>query len=466
MGIVITVVIAVLVFSLCVMGHPTSVIARKTDQSDTAEVLAWIPGLQFIPMIWAAGGTVWQVVVLSAAVVLSAVLTGFASGALGEGPLATLIGAYSTWVVDLYFLGFSGWLGWRLADRRALPPVFGLLLALPLLNVIATWVLAFHDGWARPHRGGLVAAAVLSLALILPGVYLAHHVDEEAFEGMLAEWGEAAMAAQMAELEAMESDGAFDGAIEGPAPTALPSELAERPPQEALPRRQNDRTIHALFELKGRFEQLDALLAPAAMDDDRMDALALVRSLRADLEGLHADLDRQTYEELAHHLNRLEASLDSPDADGASRSGSLVLGSKRSARTSGGSDAPAAAAPLAEGAPLRPFAVQVADACPEGTELRTRAGETGEEEWCQQRAGNGGLRHGWYARYFANGKPEQVGEYHEGLRIGVWTRFHPSGAVRAQAEFDAGLQHGWLLTFSESGERKKAVRFVEGSPLR
>ena len=472
MGTVIAVVIAIFVVSLFVMGHPTSVIARKTDQSDTAEVLAWIPGLQFIPMIWAAGGTVWQVVVLSAAVVLSAVLTGVASGALGEGPLAAMVGAYSTWAVDLYFLGFSGWLGWRLADRRELPPVFGLLLALPLLNIIATWVLAFHDGWARPHRGGLAAAGALSLALILPGVYLANHVDEEALEGMLAEWGEAAMAAQMAELEAMEAEGAFEGAIEGPAPTALPSELADRPPQDALPRQQNDRTIRALFELKGRFERLDALLSTTASDDDRMSALALVQSVRGDLEGLHADLDRETYEELAHHLNRLEASLDSPDAAGATGSGSLVLGSKRSARTSRGSDTPAAAAPLAEGAPLRPFAVQVADGCPEGTELRTRAGETGEtgetgeEEWCQQSAGNGGLRHGWYARYFANGKPEQVGEYHEGLRVGVWTRFHPSGAVRAQAEFDAGLQHGWLLTFSESGERKKAVRFVEGSPLR
>ena len=197
-----------------------------------------------------------------------------------------------------------------------------------------------------------------------------------------------------------------------------------------------------------------------------MNALALVQSLRTDLEGLHADLDGATYEELAHHLSRIEASLHVTDAPGATRSGSLVLGSKKSTPTSRGFDAPAAPAPLAEGAPLRPFAVQVADACPEGTELRTRQGEKGDEEWCQQLATNGGLRHGWYARYFANGKPEQVGEYHEGLRVGVWTRFHPSGAVRAQAEFDAGLQHGWLLTFSESGERKKAVRFVEGSPLR
>ena len=58
-----------------------------------------------------------------------------------------------------------------------------------------------------------------------------------------------------------------------------------------------------------------------------------------------------------------------------------------------------------------------------------------------------------------------MGEYRDGLRVGVWTRFYPSGAVRAQAEFEAGMQHGWLLSFSESGERKRAVRFDQGTAV-
>ena len=462
MGIVIALVLVAFAVSIFVMGHPTSVIARKTDQSDTAEVLAWIPGLQFIPMIWAAGGTVWQVLLLSAAVVLSAVLAGFAGGTLGEGPLASVVGAYAAWSVDLYFLGFTGWLGWRIADRRALPPAFGLLLALPLLNVFATWVLAFHDGWARPHRGGLAAAGALSLALILPGFYLASRVDDEAIEGMLAGMAEAAMAEQMAELEAMEAEGAFDGAT----PIVLPPELGQAPAPETRPRQQNDRTIHALFALKGRFERLEELVDTGAdRDADRVSALALVQNLRTDLEDLHDDLDGSTYEELARHLHRIEANLQPAQETTAAASGSLTLGARKPT-ASRGRAAPAAPAPFSDGPPVRPFPVRVDDACPAGTELRSRDGEKGDEEWCQQLSRNGGLRHGWYARYFDSGKPEQVGEYHEGLRVGVWTRFHPSGAVRAQAEFEAGLQHGWLLTFSESGERKKAVRFAEGSPVR
>ncbi len=468
MGFVIALALGILVFSIFVMGHPTSVIARKTDQSDTAEVLAWIPGLQFVPMIWAAGARVWQVVLLSAAVVLSAVLVGFAGGATGDGVLARAMSGYSAWAVDLYFLGFSGWLGWRIADRRGLPPVFGLLLALPLLNLVATWVLAFHDGWARPHRGGLAAACLLSLAAALPAIYFARSFDEEAFGEMMAEWSEAAMAEQLAELEA-ERAAAPQAETEGEVSFATPPppEYLVEAPADALPQQPSDRTIHALFELKGRFEQLDALTATAKGRDDeqRTNALALIESLRSELHALHDDLDRATYEELAQHLVRVESNLHREGEPIRSRRGSVTFGSTTSS-TRFGQTSPAAPAPAPDAPPIRPFPVEVAEGCPAGTELRARESEKGDEEWCQQLARYGGLRHGWYARYFDDGRPEQVGEYHEGLRVGVWTRFHPSGAVRAQAEFDAGLQHGWLLTFSEAGERKKAVRFEAGTAVR
>lgn len=486
MGIVIALALGIFVFSIFVMGHPTSVIARKTDQSDTAEVLAWIPGLQIIPMIWAAGARVWQVLAMSAAVLLSAILMGFASGAMGDGALAGLLSTYAEWGIDVYFLGFSCWLGWRIADRRSLPPVFGLLLALPLLNIVATWVLAFHDGWAHPHRGGLAAACVLSLALALPGVYVANHVDEDAFTEMMAAWGEAAMAEQMAELEAlqaeqlaefeaMETEGA--ASAEAPNGTADPAHPTERPTHaaNAAPaERPNDRTIRALFALKGRFEQLDALTGsrssgetasePLREDDRRTQALALVENLRSELRALHGDLDSATYAELSSHLVRVESTLQQAGTSRAPGGGALTLGSTKPPRTTGRAF-PASLAAATDAAPIRPLPVEVAEGCPAGTELRSRESGKGEEEWCQQLDRDGGLRHGWYARYFGDGRPEQVGEYREGLRVGVWTRFHPSGSVRAQAEFDAGLQHGWLLTFSETGERKQAVRFEDGTAV-
>ena len=116
--------------------------------------------------------------------------------------------------------------------------------------------------------------------------------------------------------------------------------------------------------------------------------------------------------------------------------------------------------------PTRPIPVQPGESCPPGTELRNRSSEKGEEEWCQQRDADGGLRHGWYARYGEGGRPESMGEYANGLRVGVWTRFHDSGQVRAQVEFVDGLQHGWLLSFDDEGRRTRAVRFDRGAPVR
>ena len=139
----------------------------------------------------------------------------------------------------------------------------------------------------------------------------------------------------------------------------------------------------------------------------------------------------------------------------------------RVAQTRGGTLAPPAApAPSADLAPTRPFPVRISEDCPPQTELRTRSSDKGEEEWCQRLASHGGLRHGWYARLFDDGRPEQVGEYRDGLRVGVWTRFHRDGSIRAQAQFEGGMQHGWLLSFDRDGVRQKAVRFAEGNRVR
>ena len=227
------------VLGIFAMGHPTSVIARKTDQPDTAEVLAYLPPvLQFVPMIWAAGGQaqVWRFRLLTPAAVGSSILMGFAAGALGEGALAGLMGFYADWAIDLYLLGWTAWLGWRIAENRDLPGAFGLLLVLPLFNTLAAWVLAFHDGWERPHRGGMAAGVGLALAFVLPVAWLAKGLDEQTIQARRAERGEERMFEQVAEFEAVESGP--DGLT---APDAGTSSAAT-PPPEALAEQQ-DRSV-------------------------------------------------------------------------------------------------------------------------------------------------------------------------------------------------------------------------------
>ncbi len=245
-----------------------------------------------------------------------------------------------------------------------------------------------------------------------------------------------------------------------PMPMPMPTEVGE----------DHAKSIRALFDLKGRFDTLDALTAPENMlvQDHRIRALGLVQSIRSQLEVRRTDLDDKTYEDLANHLVLVEARIHGP-ASQPGRSGTIrIADARRTVPIRGGSTSPAAPAPfeVADAPPVRPFVVNVSDSCPIGTELQSRTGDKGEEEWCQQLEQYGGLRHGWYARYFEGGQPEQVGEYRNGLRVGVWSRFYGSGEVRAQAEFEEGLQHGWLLSFDENGERRKAVRFEQGAAIR
>ena len=115
--------------------------------------------------------------------------------------------------------------------------------------------------------------------------------------------------------------------------------------------------------------------------------------------------------------------------------------------------------------PIHPYPVHATNECPPGTELHEAKDGQSEIEWCQQFAADGGLRHGWYAKYLEDGRPESMGQYENGLRVGVWTRFYPTGEVRAQAEFEEGLQHGWVLTFEKTGERTRSARYELGTRI-
>lgn len=432
--------------------HALATIARKTGQGALMEVLAWLPGLQLIPTLRIAGVTLRRFLLHLAGFCLSAGAL-FAVSALLEGERRTFLGVTALGLLGLLACLYLLWIQWRIAAARNLPGWLGLLAGVPGLGLAIHPVIAFHDGWARPHPVGGLIGLLTALAMLAPA--------------------------------ALPLDGGALGAGSGTIPDGTSTGIADRIDATATDPRaettgaalesgaQTEQTdqqaVRALFELQGRFATLVTLAEPENMrdPDNRGRALRLVQSIRAELEERRSELDAQTYDRLAGDLVRIEGGIDGRAAPRRRASGTFQSAEAHPGAVTVPQEAgqPAALAD-GDGGPRRPFPVTASESCPAGTELRQRTSEQGEEEWCQQLAQYGGLRHGWYVRYFEDGRPEQVGEYRDGLRVGVWTRFHASGAVRAQAEFRGGLQHGWLLSFDERGERQQAVRFQQGVALR
>jgi len=105
-------------------------------------------------------------------------------------------------------------------------------------------------------------------------------------------------------------------------------------------------------------------------------------------------------------------------------------------------------------------AVSPSFACPEGTVERGAAPPDGLERWCER----GGVRHGGYASWFADGDLRETGRYRDGERTGVWTRWFATGGKRAQAEFAHDREHGLVVTWDEFGRLQQTARFREGRP--
>ncbi len=458
--------ISILILSAIVQlvwAHSLSVIARKTDQGSMMEVLAWIPLAQIAPMLAVGGGSIGRFLLGCLALLVGNVAVFAAAAFLGEG-LGGVLGTAGTVLTMLIAFGYLGRIMWNTATARDLPGWVGLLMFVPVANFFVYPVIAFHDGWAGPHLVGMMLGVLITCASMLPYVQIAKMIgDPEQLPTTLEAWAESV------EFQDIGAQGRTpveiviaDPETPGGAPAPMPTEIGF----------DHEKSLRALFDLKTRIETLDHLTSPENLriERNRSRALALVQAIRVELQQKRTELDPEIYDEFANHLDRVEREVDSrsavrPRHDMASVARDHAL--PESAKGAG----PAAMDPStrAASAPSRPFAVRVADDCPTGTELRTREvehGQAGEEEWCQQLDQYGGLRHGWYARYFAGGKPEQVGRYEDGLKVGVWTRFYPSGEIRAQAEFSAGLQHGWLLAFDESGERTKAIHFDRGAVTR
>jgi hypothetical protein len=459
-------VIATLGYSIS--AHSLAAIARKTGQSNTMEILAWIPVLQIVPALAVGGGSVgsfllgsFAILAANAALFLTAQFVGDTLG----GALVS-VGLASTGLLCSAYLAR---ICWNTAAARSLPSWFGLLVAVPGISFFVYPVMAFHDGWIHPHRLGPVIVLLLAvLSVAVPYPLIKQQLESD--EGLGAEFTDWADLRESGDEEEHSDSGGKPG------PGGLSDQWTTRVTESRVEGQtaapvDSEMSIRALYALKNRFEALETMIEAASHNpaDPRSHAMDLVQSIRRELSEYRGDLEPAAYQELATHLLRIETRLQTPAPSGLSSLGGIQAAQAiPEARRTDRKEAPPASAHFSNvhEAPIRPFPVNPSEACPPETRLQSRTSERGEEEWCQQPGEAGGLREGWYVRYLESGQPEQVGQYRSGLRIGVWTRFYPSGRVRAQAEFEEGLQQGWLLSFDEAGGRQKAIRFEAGSAVR
>jgi hypothetical protein len=438
-------------------AYTISAIAQKTDQNEFMQVLAWIPLLQIAPTLAAGGGSVARFLIGMIALIggnaALLAMAAFLGDSFGRGVAA--LGLVLTGLLCLFYFGR---IACNTASARDLPGWTGLLLFVPFLNFFVYPYFAFHDGWIGPNKIGLAIGSVLVLSGMAPTFQVIHMMNENG--GVSPEVLMAMANADFVKLaESVDRPLAIDIESADPMPIASPSNSSNLRSQSA---KSEEETIRALYQLKARFDTLNSLVTheDLLVDDHRLRALGIIQTIRTDLEAQRKMLDISTYGELATHLLDIEARVHAQGTETATRRSqfapaALDPSARKKIPSYGETNAP----------PVRPYPVHASNECPAGTEPKMRKDGRIEEEWCQQLSAFGGLRHGWYARYDEDGRPESMGQYENGLRVGVWTRFFPAGEVRAQAEFRDGMQHGWVLTFNRLGERTRSARYVEGAPV-
>ncbi|MCC6748807.1 MAG: hypothetical protein IT371_14200 [Deltaproteobacteria bacterium] len=99
--------------------------------------------------------------------------------------------------------------------------------------------------------------------------------------------------------------------------------------------------------------------------------------------------------------------------------------------------------------------------CPMGTRFKRQKEDSGErEEWCERPSGE---KHGYYGRYRADGRPEELGGYEKDQKAGTWTTYDKdTGEESEVCDYDADEKHGWCTTHGVHGEETQRGRYVRG----
>lgn len=145
-------------------SYGLQMMADSQDQPELARALAWIPGLQIYTYVRCGGGNFGNFLLL---------FLGGAIGMMALGAFGAMAGAPGLFAVlpplwALLLFGYLLTLNWRLAERQGLPGAFSLLMLLPLINLVAWWMLAYRGGFQPVQKLGFVLGLVFLLASIAP----------------------------------------------------------------------------------------------------------------------------------------------------------------------------------------------------------------------------------------------------------------------------------------------------------
>lgn len=148
-------------------AYGLQMIADSQEQPELARVLAWIPGLQVYTLVRCGGGRFGTFLLLFVGGGLAMLALGAVAAGLGVGSsLFALLPPL--WALAL--LGYFLAVNWRLAERQGFSGAFSLLLLLPLINLVAWWMLAYREGFRPVQKVGLVLGLLLVAAPMVPVV--------------------------------------------------------------------------------------------------------------------------------------------------------------------------------------------------------------------------------------------------------------------------------------------------------
>lgn len=141
-------------------AYGLQLVADEQEQGEAARVLAWIPGLQLYTYVRCGGGSFVTLLVLFPGGMVLLFALGAFQVLAGGGPLLVLAPLLWSFALFAYVLA----LNWRMAERQGLSGAVSLLLLLPLLNLVAWWLIAY--------RNGLGPVKILGAALGIPFLLL------------------------------------------------------------------------------------------------------------------------------------------------------------------------------------------------------------------------------------------------------------------------------------------------------